>query len=51
VLVAEDSTGLLGTVQLVLKFPAGYDDPEAPNGFYPFSARASSKGTCHVVDV
>ena len=33
VLVAEDSTGLLATVQLVFKFPEGYSDPEAANGF------------------
>ena len=32
VLVAEDVTGLLGTVQLVFKFPTGYADPEAANG-------------------
>jgi hypothetical protein len=32
VLVAEDETGLLGTVQLVFKFPVGYHDPEAANG-------------------
>jgi hypothetical protein len=32
VLVAEDVTGLLGTVQLVFKFPIGYADPEAANG-------------------
>ena len=32
ILVAEDSTGLLATVQLVFKFPAGYNDPEAANG-------------------
>ena len=32
VLVAEDHSGLLGIVQLVLKFPDGYNDPEAANG-------------------
>lgn len=32
ILVAEDETGLLGTVQLVMKLPAGYEDPEAANG-------------------
>ncbi|MHB1552172.1 MAG: hypothetical protein ACYCX6_13390 [Vulcanimicrobiaceae bacterium] len=32
VFVAEDHTGLLGTVQLVFAFPAGYADPEAANG-------------------
>jgi hypothetical protein len=32
VLVAEDETGLLGTVSLIFKFPAGYHDPEAANG-------------------
>lgn len=32
VLVAEDATGLLATVQLVFKFPTGYADPEAANG-------------------
>ena len=32
VLVAEDETGLLGIVQLIFKFPAGYQDPEAANG-------------------
>jgi hypothetical protein len=31
-LVAEDETGLLGMVQLVVKLPLGYDDPEAANG-------------------
>ena len=31
-LVAEDVTGLLGTVQLVFRFPTGYADPEAANG-------------------
>ena len=33
ILVAEDASGLLGMIQLVFKFPAGYDDPEAANGF------------------
>ena len=32
VLVAEDASGLLGTVQLVFRFPQGYADPEAANG-------------------
>ncbi|HTU81348.1 MAG TPA: hypothetical protein VMF61_04410 [Candidatus Acidoferrales bacterium] len=32
ILVAEDETGLLGMVQLVMKLPLGYDDPEAANG-------------------
>lgn len=32
VLVAEDVSGLLGTVQLVFRFPVGYADPEAANG-------------------
>jgi len=32
VLVAEDVSGLLGTVQLVFKFPTGYTDREAANG-------------------
>ena len=32
IVLAEDETGLLGMVQLVFKFPAGYDDPEAANG-------------------
>jgi lysophospholipase L1-like esterase len=32
ILVAEGANGLLGTVQLVFKFPAGYADPEAANG-------------------
>jgi hypothetical protein len=32
VLVAEDASGLLGTVQLVFRFPAGYADREAANG-------------------
>lgn len=32
VLVAEDVSGLLGTVQLVFRFPIGYADPEAANG-------------------
>jgi len=31
-LIAEDASGLLGTVQLVFKFPTGYNDPEAANG-------------------
>jgi len=31
-LIAEDASGLLGTVQLIFKFPAGYNDPEAANG-------------------
>jgi len=31
-LIAEDASGLLGSVQLVFKFPAGYNDPEAANG-------------------
>ncbi len=31
-LVAEDGKGLLGTIQLVLKLPDGYNDPEAANG-------------------
>ncbi|TAM73672.1 hypothetical protein EPN44_13150 [bacterium] len=33
VLVAEDRAGLVGMVQLVFKFPPGYNDPEAANGF------------------
>jgi len=33
VLVAEDRSGLVGMVQLVFKFPPGYNDPEAANGF------------------
>ena len=33
VLLAEDESGLLGMVQLVLKFPAGYEDAEAANGY------------------
>jgi hypothetical protein len=33
ILVAEDESGLLGMVQLVFKFPIGYDDPEAANGY------------------
>jgi hypothetical protein len=33
VLVAEDQGGLLGMVQLVLKFPVGYEDAEAANGY------------------
>ena len=32
ILVAEDASGLLGTVQLVFSFPKGYADPEAANG-------------------
>ncbi|MDQ2680860.1 MAG: hypothetical protein M3Y21_07555 [Candidatus Eremiobacteraeota bacterium] len=32
ILIAEDETGLLATVQLVFSFPAGYNDPEAANG-------------------
>lgn len=32
ILIAEDETGLLGMVQLVIKLPVGYDDPEAANG-------------------
>ncbi len=32
ILVAEDASGLLATVQLVFKFPVGYSDPEAANG-------------------
>lgn len=32
VLVAEDNTGLLGSVQIVFRFPEGYNDPEAANG-------------------
>ena len=32
VLIAEDVSGLLGTVQLVFKFPEGYTDREAANG-------------------
>ncbi|MGH7716514.1 MAG: hypothetical protein ACREML_11020 [Vulcanimicrobiaceae bacterium] len=32
VLVAEDGKGILGTIQLVLKLPDGYHDPEAANG-------------------
>lgn len=32
VLVAEDASGLLGTVQLVFNFPTGYSDREAANG-------------------
>ena len=31
-LVAEDASGLLGSVQLVFAFPEGYNDPEAANG-------------------
>ena len=32
ILIAEDASGLLGTVQLVFRFPTGYADPEAANG-------------------
>jgi hypothetical protein len=32
ILIAEDESGLLGMVQLVMKLPLGYDDPEAANG-------------------
>jgi len=32
ILIAEDEGGLLGMVQLVMKLPLGYDDPEAANG-------------------
>ncbi|HWT05727.1 MAG TPA: hypothetical protein VN224_08215, partial [Xanthomonadales bacterium] len=32
VLIAEDVSGLLGTVQHVFKFPEGYADREAANG-------------------
>lgn len=32
-LVAEDRSGLVGMIQLVFKFPPGYNDPEAANGF------------------
>lgn len=32
ILIAEDASGLLGTVQLIFKFPPGYNDPEAANG-------------------
>jgi hypothetical protein len=32
ILVAEDVSGLLGTVQLVFSFPTGYADREAANG-------------------
>lgn len=32
VLIAEDESGILGTVQLVFAFPPGYQDPEAANG-------------------
>ncbi len=31
-LVAEDASGLLGMVQLIFRFPEGYNDPEAANG-------------------
>jgi hypothetical protein len=33
ILIAEDGSGLLGMVQLVFKFPLGYEDAEAANGF------------------
>ena len=32
ILVAESAAGLLGTVQIVFRFPHGYSDPEAANG-------------------
>jgi hypothetical protein len=32
ILIAEDQSGLLGIVQLVLKLPVGYEDNEAANG-------------------
>lgn len=32
ILIAEDASGLLGMVQLVIKLPVGYEDPEAANG-------------------
>jgi hypothetical protein len=32
ILVAEDASGLLGTVQIVFSFPTGYADREAANG-------------------
>ena len=32
ILIAEDSSGILGFVQIVFSFPAGYTDPEAANG-------------------
>lgn len=32
IFIAEDGSGLLGTVQLVFAFPPGYNDPEAANG-------------------
>jgi len=32
ILIAEDASGLLGMVQLVMKLPLGYEDPEAANG-------------------
>jgi hypothetical protein len=32
ILIAEDASGLLGTVQLVFSFPTGYADREAANG-------------------
>ncbi len=33
VLVAEDHSGILATIQLVFRFPQGYNDPEAANGY------------------
>jgi hypothetical protein len=33
ILIAEDASGLLGMAQLVFRFPPGYTDPEAANGF------------------
>jgi len=33
VLIAEDSTGLLGILHLVFELPIGFKDPEAANGF------------------
>lgn len=32
ILIAEDASGMLGMVQVVFKFPTGYQDPEAANG-------------------
>ncbi|MDQ6930329.1 MAG: hypothetical protein M3126_06660 [Candidatus Eremiobacteraeota bacterium] len=32
ILVAEDETGILGFVQIVFSFPAGFTDPESANG-------------------
>jgi hypothetical protein len=32
ILIAEDEKGLIGMVQLVMKLPLGYEDPEAANG-------------------